>query len=245
MTLTAGGEIKAIKNEFNNEFPVFSSFSVSQTGNSGQGGDVTLAAKNEITDLYILTLSSSSKSGDVQISSFGDLLIKNTKIITSRQLIINNPLTQQEITLDVSGVGQSGNVSINSKGNLTFNNTRIESDTRSSNPAGNVNITSPGIVTFNNNSKITSNTSSQGKAGSIQIDAKELNLTDASEISASTTADGKAGDITLNTPTLTVSNGAKIFAPLQAKVMAVKSPLMHPIKLILVSVFKTFFLFFS
>jgi hypothetical protein len=216
ITLTAQGDIKGIRNQYNqyyDEVPVFSSFSISETGVSGQGGNVTLAAKNQITDLEILTLSSDSKSGDVQIKGFGDLSLTNTDIITSKQLAIRRPF-QEDIIIDVGGVGQSGNVTVNSIGNLTFNNSRIESDTKGSDPAGNITITSPGTVTFNNNtiSKITSNTSSQGKAGNIEINANNLVLTDASEISASTTADGKAGDITLNTPTLTVANDGKIFA---------------------------------
>ena len=212
--LTAQGDIKGIRDENTNEFPVISSFSVSKTRVSGQGGNVTLAAKNQITDLEILTLSSDSKSGDVQIKGFGDLLLTNTGIITSKQVSIRQPFTGTKILLDVAGVGQSGNVTVTSTGNLTFNNSRIESDTRGGYPAGNITITTPSTVTFNNNniSKITSNTISQGKAGNIQINANNLALRDASEISASTTADGKAGDIILNTPTLTVANGGKIFA---------------------------------
>ncbi|BAY60284.1 filamentous hemagglutinin outer membrane protein [Calothrix brevissima NIES-22] len=186
------------------------SVSVSTNGNSGKGGNVTLVAKNNITDLDILTLSSTDKSGDVQVNGFGDLSLTNTNIITSKQVTIKLSLFQ-EITLDVGGVGQSGNVNITSTGNLTFKNSRIESDTKGDNPAGNVTITSPGTVTFNN-SKIVSNTSSIGNAGNIQINANNLTLTDTSEISANTTANGKAGDITLNTPTLTLANGGKIFA---------------------------------
>jgi filamentous hemagglutinin family protein len=195
ISLSSGGDIKGITDESIQEIPIFSSFSVSETGNSGQGGNIVLAAKNNITNLEILTLSSSSKSGDVQIQGFGDLSLTNTGIITSKQVSIK--LVGREIPLDVGGVGQSGNVKIDSTGNLTFNNTRIESDTKGNNPAGNVNIISPGIVTFNN-SKIISNTSSQGKAGSIQIDAKELTLTGASQISASTSRSGKSGSINLN-----------------------------------------------
>ncbi|MBD2569799.1 filamentous hemagglutinin N-terminal domain-containing protein [Anabaena lutea] len=209
ITLTAGGDIKGIRDE-DEKIPVFSSFSVSKTGTSGQSGNVTLAAKNKITNLDILTLSSSSKSGDVQVNGLGDLSLINTDIITSKQVTIDN-LFFGKITLDIGKEGQSGNVNITSTGNLTFKDSRIESDTKGSEPAGNVTITSPAIVTFNN-SKIASNTSSTGKAGNIQINANNLTLTNASEISASTTGDGKAGDITLNTPSLTVANGGKIFA---------------------------------
>ncbi|MBD2691881.1 filamentous hemagglutinin N-terminal domain-containing protein [Anabaena catenula] len=211
ITLSAGGNIGRIRdNEDSQEVPVFSSFSVSKNGNSAQGGNVTLAAKNHITNLEILTLSSSSKSGDVQVKGFGDLSVTNTGIITSKQVTIHIPIFG-EIILNVDGVGQSGNVNITSTGNLTFKDSRIDSDTNGSDSAGNVTITSPGTVTFNN-SKIASNTSSAGNAGNIQINANNLTLTNASEISASTTGDGKAGDITFNTATLTVANGGKIFA---------------------------------
>nr|WP_242045491.1 filamentous hemagglutinin N-terminal domain-containing protein [Calothrix sp. FACHB-1219] len=189
-----------------------SSFSISTNGNSGKGGNVTLEAKNQITNLGILTLSTADKSGDVQVNSIGDLSLINTNIITSKQVTIPDPLTPSfTLTLDIGAVGQSGNVDITSTGNLTFKDSRIESDTKGDNPAGNVTITSPGTVAFNN-SKIVSNTSSIGNAGNIQINANNLTLTDTSEISANTTANGKAGDITLNTPTLTLANGGKIFA---------------------------------
>ncbi|WP_339377588.1 two-partner secretion domain-containing protein [Calothrix sp. NIES-2100] len=191
------------------------SFSVARTGNSGEGGNVSLTAKNNIINLDILTLSSTGKSGDVQVNGSGDLSLINTDIITSKKVTIKNPRYNWEdityIPLDISGVGQSGNVDITSTGNLTFKDSRIESDTRGRDNAGNVNIFSPGTVTFNN-SKIASNTNSIGRAGNIQINANNLTLTDSSEISASTTAEGKAGDITLNTPTVTLANGGKIFA---------------------------------
>ncbi|NET01684.1 MAG: filamentous hemagglutinin N-terminal domain-containing protein [Sphaerospermopsis sp. SIO1G1] len=209
ISIDAGGEIKGVRDEFSEEFPVFSSFSVSESGTSGQGGNVFLAAKNQITDLEVLTLSSSDKSGDVQIEGSGDLSIINTDIITSKQITIENPFTGEEITLDVGEVGQSGNVDIINTGHITFQYSRIESDTKGINPAGNVNITSPHTVTINN-SQIISNTSSTGNAGNIEINANILDITDGSEISASTSNTGKGGKITVNANTLTMTNGAQL-----------------------------------
>ncbi len=215
------------------------SFSVSRKGNSGNGGNVTLLAKNNINNLQILTLSSGAKAGTAQVTGNGDLSITNTSIITSKLLVIKKILNE-EITLNIGGVGQSGDVNITNNGNLTFNNSNIQSDTKGSSPAGNVNITSPGLITFNNSS-INSNTSSTGQAGSILINAgrgikltddqsflsaqtsergnaggitlntPKLTLINGAQIITSTTNTGKAGDIILNTPTLTVANGAKIF----------------------------------
>ncbi|TAE59741.1 MAG: filamentous hemagglutinin N-terminal domain-containing protein [Nostocales cyanobacterium] len=208
--LTSGGYITGT---------VFSSFSVSESKISGKGGNVTLAAKNQITDLEILTLSSSSQSGDVQVNGFGDLSVINTDIVTSKTLTIKNPLTDENIIINVGGVGQSGNVNITGTGNITFQDSRIESDTRGSDPAGNVNITSPSDITFNN-SQISSKTNSTGSAGNIQIEANKLTLTDTSEISASTTANGKAGDITLNASKMELAGIVGVFAETQGEAPA-------------------------
>ncbi|MBK1987629.1 filamentous hemagglutinin N-terminal domain-containing protein [Sphaerospermopsis aphanizomenoides BCCUSP55] len=219
ITMTANsGDIKGIRNE-DSQIPVYTSVSISQTGTSGKGGNITLEAKNQISDLEIVTVSSDSTSGDVRVKGFGDLSVTNTSIITSKQVTIKTPVIGGEITLDVGGEGQSGNVTVISTGNLSFNNSRIESDTKGDKPAGNVTITSPDIVTFNN-SKIISNTSSKGTAGNILIDANKLNLTDTSEISASTIAEGKAGDITLNASKMNLAGIVGIFAETQGQAPA-------------------------
>jgi filamentous hemagglutinin family protein len=175
--------------------PVLNSVSISEQGTAGNGGNVTLEAKNNVSNLQILTLSSSSKSGTVQVTGLGNLLLTNTNILTSKQVTVPTPLG--DITLNVGGKGQSGNVDVFSSGNLTFNNSSIQSDTKGSDPAGNVTISSPGLVTFNN-SQIISNTSSTGQAGSITLKAPELRLTgSSSRLSAETSSSGRAGDLIL------------------------------------------------
>ncbi|NES84231.1 MAG: S-layer family protein [Moorea sp. SIO2B7] len=192
----------------------FSSVSISgaETGKAGTGGNITLKAKNNITDIEIFTLSSDSKSGTVQVEGFGDLSLTNIKLITSKQVTIENPITREEINIDVSGRGQSGDVFINGLGNLTFNNSRIESDTKGSDSAGNVTITSPGMIIFENNSNIKTNTSSTGEAGIINISAGEgINITGAnSGLFAQTSNQGKAGNIIIKSPLLTLQYNAQI-----------------------------------
>jgi filamentous hemagglutinin family protein len=181
-----------------NESTVFSSFSISELGTAGNGGNVTLEAKNKVSNLEILTLSSSSRSGTVQVTGLGDLLLTNTNILTSKQLTMPNPREPgQFITFNVGGEGQSGDVAITSLGNLTFDHSSIQSDTKGSDSAGNVTISSPGLVTFTNNSQIISNTSSTGQAGSITLKAPELQLDSSSRLSAQTNSSGRAGDISL------------------------------------------------
>ncbi|HAX89879.1 MAG TPA: hypothetical protein DCY91_27360 [Cyanobacteria bacterium UBA11370] len=150
------------------------SFSISEEGDAGKGGNVTLEAQNTVTNLEILTLSSSSRSGTVRITGFGNLSVTDTDILTSKQVSVPQPFGNP-ITLNVGGEGRSGDVIVTSSGNLTFNNSSIESDTKGSDQAGNVTITSPGEVTFND-SQIIANTSSTGTAGNVTITANSLVL---------------------------------------------------------------------
>jgi filamentous hemagglutinin family protein len=176
-------------------FPLLNSFSVSEPGTAGNGGKVTLEARNTVSNLEILTLSSSSEAGAVDVKGLGDLSLTDTKIITSKPLTLNIRQVGL-ITLDVGKTGQSGDVAVTSLGNLTFNNSQILSDTKGSDPAGNVTITSPGLVTFNN-SQIISNTTNTGQAGSITVKAPELRLDANSTLSAKTSSSGRAGDVNL------------------------------------------------
>jgi filamentous hemagglutinin family protein len=194
--------------------PLLNSFSISERGTAGNGGNVVIEAKNNVSNLDIFTLSSSSQSGTVRVTGLADLLLANTNIVTSKQVTIRNPLllrNSEFLTLNVEGIGRSGNVDFTSLGNLTFNNSSIQSDTKGSDRAGNVNVSSPGLVTFNN-SFIRSNTSSAGAAGSINIEAGQGITIVGTELSTSTTGSGNAGDITLDSSNLTVARGAQVFA---------------------------------
>jgi filamentous hemagglutinin family protein len=189
--IARGGDISGQGNQSS----VLGSFSISREGIAGIGGNVALEAKNNVSNLEILTLSSSSQSGTVQVTGLGDLLLTNTNILTSKQVTVRVP-SFGSIPLEVGREGQSGDVAVTSSGNLTFNNSSIESDTKGSDPAGNVVITSPGLVTFTN-SEIITNTSSTGQAGSITLKAPEVQLDSLSRLSAQTSSSGGAGDITL------------------------------------------------
>ncbi|MEQ9550904.1 MAG: filamentous hemagglutinin N-terminal domain-containing protein [Coleofasciculus sp. G3-WIS-01] len=218
-----GGEISLIARGGdiigNSPNSLVASFALSEEGKAGSGGNVTVAAQNNITNLEILTLSSSAQAGDVAIKGFEDLSVTNTRILTSRRVEVMNQWSGKTITLEVGGQGESGDVIVTSLGDLTFNDSSIESDTNGSDNAGNVTLTSPGIVTFNN-SQVISNTSNIGKAGNIAINAGSgitfqglYSYQDTPQrggIFAGTTNFGNAGSITLTTPELTLQNGANI-----------------------------------
>ncbi|WP_199331936.1 filamentous hemagglutinin N-terminal domain-containing protein [Anabaena lutea] len=185
--------------------PMLNSFSVSQHGTAGKGGNITIQAKNNVSNLDILTFSSSAEAGKVEVEGLGNLSLSDNKILTSGQLKVKIP-NNGTITLDVGKAGQSGDVTIKSSGNLTFNNSSIESDTKGNASAGNVMITSPGLVTFNN-SQIIANTSAQGNGGNINITGDSVTVSGDSKISASAENTGKGGSIDIQAETLKLDRG--------------------------------------
>ena len=206
---------------------------------SGNGGAVTLEARDTISGLEVNTLSSDGVSGEVRIQGQGDLIIQAVDLITSPQVEFFT--FSRTVTIDTSGFGQSGNAFISSTGNLTFKDVQILSNSNGPNAAGNVTLVSSGEITLID-SRINSNTNSIGAAGNIQIesdtgilltgpevsleaisnadgnagsinlDAPNITVEQGAEISTVTTADGSAGDIRLDAKTFTLSNGSEILA---------------------------------
>ncbi|MEO0539114.1 MAG: filamentous hemagglutinin N-terminal domain-containing protein, partial [Cyanobacteria bacterium P01_A01_bin.123] len=187
------------------------SFAVSPNGfSSGDSGSVTVEANNQISNLELLTVSSTARAGEVNISGFGDLLLDNVNVVTSG--VVDISVLGSSISFEVGGIGQSGDVIVTGAGDLTFSNSNIESTAQGVQPAGNVSINSPGQITFQNNSSIASNTNSSGAAGSIAIESDTGILLTGTDVflSAITNAAGNAGTITLDAPDVTVEQGAEI-----------------------------------
>ncbi|MGD2180779.1 filamentous hemagglutinin N-terminal domain-containing protein [Lusitaniella coriacea] len=190
------------------------SFSIASQGIAGSGGVATLDAQNQISGLTLLTASSSTQSGAVNILGQSDLEIADTTILTSKQIAIDVPQIGS-IIIPVDGAGKSGDVRVNSAGNLTLTDSSIQSDTKGSDPAGNVTLTSPGWIRLNN-SQIASSTLDSGQAGTINFNAGQgISLTNNSQLSALTAGAGNAGDIALNAPTIDVTGNAEISAATQ------------------------------
>jgi filamentous hemagglutinin family protein len=181
-------------------------FSISAAGfKSGNGGEINLAAKNQISNLGLFTSSAFGQAGAVNIQGLGNLAIANLQVITSktvnfpkRAYDINDPNTFISTIFGAGQNGRSGDVMITGLGNLTFDNTLIVSTTQGLASAGNILITSPTAIAFQNNSQVLSNTSSIGNAGNINVVAGEsIIFKDHSQIIAQTSSSGKAGNIDL------------------------------------------------
>jgi filamentous hemagglutinin family protein len=67
-----------------NPTSILGSFAISQQ-TAGNGGRITLEAKDQFANLELLTLSSSTNSGDIRLTGFGNLSILNTRLLTSKQ----------------------------------------------------------------------------------------------------------------------------------------------------------------
>ena len=190
---------------------------------SGIGGKVTLAAKNQISNLEVFTISSSGQAGMVKINGSGDLVISNLQVITSKTVSIPNIQAPNDpdiiVPAEFKENGRSGDVAIaNTVGSLTLDQTTINSTTQSKDPAGNISVTSPSFVTVQNNSKIISNTQNIGNAGNVSVKADQgITFKNNSQLSATTSGQGKAGNITFTTKQLTLSDGVLVSASTSGK----------------------------
>ncbi len=194
------------------------SFSISSANaKSGNGGEITLTAKNQISNLGLFTASAFGQAGSANINGLGDLTIADLQVITSKNVDFpkrdydaNDPNTFISIIFDKGLSGRSGDVKITGLGNLTFENSIINSTTQSRDPAGNISISSPDSVILRSNTEILSSTNNVGSAGNIRFEVGDLILTDGALVSASTSGAGKAGDISIKANNLTIANGARI-----------------------------------
>ncbi|MEO1353503.1 MAG: hypothetical protein AAFW84_32890, partial [Cyanobacteria bacterium J06635_15] len=141
-------------------------------GTAGAGGAIRLQAREAISGLEMLTLSSTGQSGSVQVQGFGNLIIQGTGVITSAQVTIDIPVPvltlDPTITLDTSDFGQSGDTFLTSTGDLNLDNVQILSDSNGTNPGGSIFITDTDRVTLNNTA-LQTDTAGLGPAGSIFV----------------------------------------------------------------------------
>ena len=181
---------------------------------AGKGGDIFLKAKGEIKDLEILTLSSIAQSGSVLIQGSNDLSISNLDVITSKQIIVENPIGGGTITLPVGESGQSGKFTITSKGSLILRETNVLSDTNGTDKAGDVEIRSQKGTIALENTRIDSKTTGGGLAGNIIFNSPQsitISGTDSSVL-AETQSIGNAGNITFDSPLLSLGQGVTVSA---------------------------------
>jgi large exoprotein involved in heme utilization and adhesion len=132
-------------------------------------------------EFITLNLGGKGRSGDVDISSSGNLTFDNSSIQS-----------------DTKGRDPAGNVSLTSPGLVTFNNSFIRSNTSSTGAAGSIGIEAgQGITLIGSDSKLSAGTTKQGDAGNITLTTPELTLKNGANIATTTENLGTAGKITL------------------------------------------------
>jgi filamentous hemagglutinin family protein len=186
-------------------------FSVSGSGDAGLGGDVLLQTSEGISNIEILTTSSSSSSGNISILGLDHIDINNVSFVASKTVEIKIPVTPSVILLPVGREGQPGNITIRGNRNLSFESSSFLNTTNGIDSAGNVLITSPGEL-FLNNTIILSEAENVGPAGNITLNAPQITIDENSQISTSTVDAGLAGNIAINAEVLTLINGGQILA---------------------------------
>ncbi|MBW4567134.1 MAG: filamentous hemagglutinin N-terminal domain-containing protein [Tolypothrix carrinoi HA7290-LM1] len=188
---------------------------LSTTSGQGNGGDITINARDTVKfDGVGTNRSSSGAYSNVEsggVGNAGDIRV------TSGSLSLNNGA---QIAAATFGQGNAGDIDINARDAITFNG--IGSNGRSSGvfstvessgvgKGGDIQLTS-GSLSLANQAQINSSTFGQGDAGNIS-----LNVDNAISLSNSYIAGavfpggvGKAGDIDILTRSLSLTNGAEI-----------------------------------
>ncbi|MDX2244181.1 MAG: filamentous hemagglutinin N-terminal domain-containing protein, partial [Leptolyngbyaceae cyanobacterium bins.302] len=149
------------------------------------------------TGLVTIQTDGSGRSGDVNISSAGNLT-----------------LTRSRIESDTKGSDAAGNVSLTSPGVATFNQSQILSSTSNSGNAGNITVTTGQGIRFNEGSRLSATTISTGKAGDITLNSPIVAVTGDTQIAAATQGRGQGGTITVNAPSNVILTQMQGVAPL-------------------------------
>ena len=154
-----------------------------------KGGKRLIFARGE-QEVFDVQLGGKGRSGDVDISSSGDLI-----------------LDQSKFQSDTEGPDAAGSYTIDGSGEIIFrNNSFINSETKGEGKAGSVSINATeGLYLIGDKSEISVETIDAGPAGGIEITAPVISLTEGAQLSTSTSGMGLAGNIDLNTDNLVVS----------------------------------------
>ncbi|MEH1839517.1 MAG: filamentous hemagglutinin N-terminal domain-containing protein, partial [Nostoc sp.] len=201
-TAGRGGKVtlEAQNNITNLEILTLSSFS--EAGNAAITGFGNLS----VTNTRILT----SKQVEVKVPSLGTVILDvgrqgqsgNVTVTSLGDLTFND----SSIESDTKGIDNAGNVLITSPGLVTLNNSQIISNTSNSGDAGNIDIKAGQGITFQGlysyqgtpqPGALFAGTTNFGAAGKITLTTPELTLQNGAEIATTTNNLGAAGNITL------------------------------------------------
>ncbi|MEH2247483.1 beta strand repeat-containing protein [Nostoc sp.] len=146
--------------------------------------DKQVTLDTPFTGKITIPVSGTGRSGDVNITSDGNLTLTNSRIES-----------------DTKGSDPAGNITLTSPGLATFNQSQILSSTSNSGNAGNITVTTGQGISLTNGSSLSAITSSAGKAGNITLNSPTVLVTGDAQITAATQSSGQGGTITVNAPT--------------------------------------------
>lgn len=205
--------------------------------------DDRLSLSNSYLDSGFVPLESSrTRTGDIILSSAGDLLL-NRRL--DGEVVNNGPvifLTSGDRGLDVGEIrlssgqdllanatliigtnssarfdqgGSSGQITLEAQGNILLaEGSFATSDTFANNPAGRIRLEAQGTITLDSLSSLSSTTFSGGSAASIEVNAGQgILITGNSLISSNSSGSGPAGNINLSTNgSISLTDGSTLAA---------------------------------
>ena len=199
------------------------SYSYSSSGNSGNGGDITLSAiKGNIlgagsptTSIYSFSIantpnSTSGAGGNVTLDAKN--LINNFELVTASSAgIAGNAKINGFGDLTISGLQVSTSKTVSIK-NIRDSSEPIIFDLGTSGSSGDVTVIGLGSLTFDN-TIINSATQGSNPAGNISITSPSLiNFQNNSQIQSNTNSTGSAGNIFFTAPILDITGGTQVLA---------------------------------
>lgn len=163
----------------------------SDTQGSGNGGDISISAKN----VYLDGKTSQQKTLIASDALSGSSGNAGTVTVNTNTLDIKN---KAQISSDTYASGNAGNINITVNERANLNNGTIGSSSYGRGLGGSVSLSSP-LLTLDNGSSINASSSTEAKGGDITINGSLLKLQNQSLISAANTGSGEAGTININT----------------------------------------------
>ena len=196
----------------------------SNNTNQIRGGNVTISA-GRVENFNIFTLANRGNSGNVEISSEGDLAIENLQIITNEDVIggsfdfDSNPLFPATLAPDddredpnvpiritTPQSGLPGDVSIAAERDLVATNLQVLSDAKASTePIDNTMTPNAGDIILSSrrsiqlfDSRLETSTSSRGDGGDIRLADSRSVVLDNSALLTNTEGEAQAGNISID-----------------------------------------------
>ena len=148
-----------------------SSIVIEEDKTSGTGGLVHLESESSISNIEILTGSSSGRSGNVIIKGLGDLTIEGLLLNTSDQFSIIDPFNNKDNIKAPVDFSLPGSNLIFSESSLILNNVDIIASTAGKQQAASILVDVSDILLLRQGSFINAEATGDGSGGNIRIDA--------------------------------------------------------------------------